>query len=274
MYNQFFHLREAPFQMRADPRFLFLAPQHREALAGITNAVLTGKRLVVLTGDVGTGKTTLLNTALQCLPAARAQCCALLNPILTPAELLGAILLGFGETSLSGDKAERLARLEAIIAEAGHLGRTPVVLIDEAHLLSTELLEEIRLLGNFTELQIILCGQPELNAVLKAEGCKVVKQRVAWRLVLDPLSPEQVTGYIRYRWSRAGAEEPPPFSREALEAVWRWSEGVPRLVNSICDNALTLAFKQKTTVVGAGHVTAAARMLQIVFDPKVSNAGA
>jgi len=263
VYNHYFRLREAPFQMRADPRFLFLTPQYREALAGITQAILTNKRLVVLTGDVGTGKTTLLNAALQYLPPARARCCGVMNPVLTPAELMGSVLFGFGEAILGGDKAERLARLQEVITESEQSGRTPVVLIDEAHLLSPELLDEIRLLGNFPELQLILSGQPELDKILESRRFKPLRQRIAWRVVLEPLSAEEVAGYIRFRWQRAGGAEAPPFPAEAVAAVVKCSEGLPRVVNSICDNALMLAFKDKSAAVHGEHVLAAARALYI-----------
>jgi general secretion pathway protein A len=272
MYNQFFRLREAPFQMRADPRFLFLTPQHREALAGITHAILTNKGLLALTGDIGTGKTTLLNAALQYLPPARARCCGIMNPVVTPAELLGSVLFGFGEPMIGGDKAERLARLQGVLMECELSGKTPVLLIDEAHLLSPELLDEIRLLGNFPELQLILSGQPELDKMLQSERFKPLRQRIAWRVVLEPLSAEQVAGYIRFRWQRAGGTEAPPFPAEAVAAVVKCSEGFPRVVNSICDNALMLAFRDKSEAVTGEHVFAAAGALQIGREPRASAA--
>src|SRR5689334_12310597 len=131
MYKQFFGLREDPFTMAPDPRFLYLTPQHREALAGITYAILNARRLVLLSGDIGTGKTTLLETVVRYLPPTRTQVSVVSDPTLTPGELLGAILLGLGVPEISGDKAERRAMLKELIEKGDREGRTTVVFIDE-----------------------------------------------------------------------------------------------------------------------------------------------
>ena len=247
MYTQFFGLQKLPFNLTPDPEFLFPSPKHREALAGLQYAVLGRKGFVVLTGDAGTGKTTLLSAAISQLPAARVLSSILLNPTLTPSEFIELLMLDFGIADIPASKAQRLWTLQGFLLDAYRKDRIAILVIDEAHKLSTEVLEEIRLLGNYEYgpdkfVQIVLLGQCELDDLLDRHDLRQFKQRIALRLYIDPLTAAETAEYIRFRWAKAGGSDEPPFTPEAIEGVVRWSEGIPRLVNSICDSALLMAY--------------------------------
>ncbi len=269
MYQQFFGLRKKPFGMTPDPGLLFLTGQHREALAGLTYAILDRKGFVVLTGEAGTGKTTLLAKVLQSLPTSRIQSSVILNPTLTPAEFLEMALLDFGMTEVPASKAQRLMKLQQLLLAGQREGKISALVIDEAHKLSAEVLEEIRLLGNFERddqklLQILLLGQSELNQVLNREDLRQLKQRIAVRFSIGELSAAEVEQYVRYRWARAGGSLPTPFLPEAVTRLAEWSRGIPRVINAICDNALMLAFAESASQVTAAHVTEACRDLDLI----------
>src|SRR4051812_1017970 len=245
MYNEFFGLRHNPFQMTPDPNCLFLTGQHQEALAGLTYAILQQKGLVVLTGDAGTGKTTLMTFALRSLPANRVRSSLILNPTLTPAEFLELTMLDFGFAAPPPSKARRIIALQEFLLQGQRDGSISALIIDEAHKLSPELMEEIRLLGNFEApnqklLQIVLLGQNELNGLLERQDLRQFKQRIALRLSIAPLAHTEVEQYIRYRWIKAGGAIT-PFTYEAASAVAQVSDGIPRIINAVCDNALTHA---------------------------------
>jgi general secretion pathway protein A len=268
MYNQFFGLNKAPFNMTPDPALLFMPPQHREALAGLTYAILNRKGFAVLIGDAGTGKTTLLARTLQYLQQSTIRSSVILNPTLTANEFLEMTLLGFGIRDISSSKAQRLMRLHQML-EADHAAnRVAVLIIDEAHKLSPELLEEVRLLSNFelTDqklLQIVLIGQDELGDVLNQDRLRQLKQRIAVRIAIGPLAQGEVEQYIRYRWTRCGGPPTLPFLPDAIEAIAAWSQGIPRLINAICDNALTGAFGQGLKAIQASDVLEVARDLDL-----------
>lgn len=267
MYKQFFGLRKNPLGMTPDPAFLFLTAQHREALVGLTYAILQRKGFVVLTGEAGTGKTTLVARVLQFLPVSRLQFSVILNPTLTPSEFLEMALLDFGITDIPSSKAQRLWRLQNLLFEGQQKGKVSALIIDEAHQLSPELLEEVRLLGNFEEadrklLQILLVGQSELDQSLNREDLRQLKQRIAVRLGIGPLGASEVAQYIRHRWLIAGGTHP-PFSPEAVSGIAEVSRGIPRMINSMCENALTLAFSEGAGTVEPSHVQLAARDLQL-----------
>jgi len=268
-----FGLRKNPFSMTPDPAFLFLTEQHREGLVGLTYAILERKGFAVLTGEVGTGKTTLLARVLQFLPATRLQFSLILNPTLTPSEFLEMTLLDFGVRDIPSSKAQRLWKLQNLLLQGQREGKVSALIVDEAHKLSPEVLEEIRLLGNFEEadhklLQILLVGQNELDDVLNREDLRQLKQRVAVRLSIGPLAPPEVGQYIRHRWLRAGGAQP-PFSAKAIADIADISRGIPRLINSVCENALTLAFAEESSLVEPQHVQAAAADLRLTPAPAV-----
>lgn len=271
MYNRSFGLRRNPFNMTPDPSFLFLTVQHREALVGLTYAIMQRKGFIVLTGEAGTGKTTLLARVLQFIPASQVQSSVILNPTLTPAEFLEMALLDFGVTNVPSSKAQRLWMLRNLLLKAREQGRVSALIIDEAHKLSREVLEEIRLLGNFEEadekfLQIVLIGQNELDEALNREDLRQLKQRIAVRLSIAPLASPEVAQYIRHRWLRAGGNHP-PFSSDAISLIADASHGIPRLINGLCDNALTLAFGEGSSGVETRHVQASAVDLHLSTTP-------
>jgi general secretion pathway protein A len=269
MYQQAFGLDKNPFNLTPDPNFLFLDASHREALAGLTYAILGRKGFVLLLGDAGTGKTTLLARVLERIPTACAEFSVILNPKLTPAEFLELALIEFGITDVPASKAQKIVKLRQLLLHTAMEAKTAVLVVDEAHGLSPELLEEIRLLGNFEHgerklLQVILSGQSELGEMLNREDLRQFKQRIAVRLNLQPLSPPQVAQYINHRWSKAGGSQAAPFSADAIAKIARCSKGIPRLVNSICDNALMLAVAQGIRSIGATEITEVCQDLDLL----------
>lgn len=275
MYKEFFQLDQLPFNLTPDPSFLFLPPKHREALAGLTYAILERKGFVVLTGDAGVGKTTLINSVLSRLPADRIESSMLINPTLTPSEFLEGVMLDFDMRDVPPSKAQRLWKLQEFLARVHSENRLAVVVVDEAHKLSLELLEEIRLLGNFESatgkfLQILLSGQSELDDLLNRNELRQLKQRVAMRLYIDRLTPADVGRYIVFRWQKAGGREA-PFTADAVDGVAQWSLGIPRLINSLSDSALLMAYADESPLVGLNYVRAAALNLALV-EPAASAA--
>jgi len=279
MYEEKFGLRKSPFGLTPDPSFLFLTEQHREALCGLTLAILQRKGFTVLTGEAGTGKTTLLARVLQFLPPSKLQFSAILNPTVTPAEFLELALLDFGLTEVPASKAQRLWKLRDVLLQGQREGKVTALIVDEAHKLSAELLEEIRMLGNFEDaeqkyLQILLVGQTELDATLNREDLRQLKQRIGFRLSLGPLDLHEVGEYIRHRWVKAGGTEH-PFSMEAIDRIAQASRGIPRVINALCDNALIAAFAENAPYVRESHVREVAADLDFASlsaDPAVKRA--
>jgi len=268
MYTDFFGLQRLPFNLTPDPAFLFLPMKHREALAGLTYAILERKGFVVLTGDAGTGKTTLISSVLNRLPPDRVESSIVLNPTLTASEFLEGVLLDFDITDVPESKAQRLWKLQEFLARIHNENRLAVLVIDEAHKLSLEVLEEIRLLGNFESatgkyLQILLLGQPELDDVLNRHDLRQLKQRIALRLYIDRLTASEVQQYIQFRWAKGGANGPPPLTVDAIAGIVQWSQGIPRLINSLCDTALLMAYGDESPLVGLNYVRAAATNLAL-----------
>lgn len=269
MYLQHFGLEKGPFSLTPDPRFLFLTPRHREALAALLFAVTERKGFMVMTGDAGTGKTTLVRKLLLSIPATCAQFSVIVNPALNRSEFLECVLMDFGVESVPASKALRLALLKKLLLRAHNEGRTSVLVIDEAHLLTAELTDEIRLLSNFETseqklLQIILAGQNELNAVLNLESMRQVKQRVAIRMHIDPLPAPEVKRYLQTRWSRASGQYPLPFSDEAIELVAQYSAGIPRVINVMCDAALVNAYGANLILIGPKQIQ------EVIIDLQIS----
>ncbi|HYW41811.1 MAG TPA: AAA family ATPase [Bryobacteraceae bacterium] len=266
MYNEFFGLQKNPFNLTPDPEFLYLTPQHREALAGLTYAILARKGFVVLTGNAGTGKTTLLTRILEHLPASRIQSSVIVNPTLTPSEFLEATLLDFGFKDIPPSKAQRISILQSFLWRGHREGKITALIVDEAHKLSLELIEEIRLLGNFESaseklLQILLVGQSELDDLLNCESLRQFKQRISLRLAIEPLSATEIEQYIQYRWMKAGGSRA-PFCAAAIDSIGQASEGIPRVINVLCDNTLMQAFGEESGIVEVRHVLAVCRELQ------------
>jgi general secretion pathway protein A len=264
MYCSFFNLREEPFHMAPDPRFLFLSQEHRERLASLAYGVLNRKNCLVLTGEIGTGKTTIISAVMEYLPRERTRFCVISIPTLTSSDLLEMILRNFGIKDVPASKAERIYTLTQFLKEGEQRGIVSAVICDEAQKLSPAALEEIRLLGNLNSLGLVLVGQNELVDLLNREELRALKQRICFRLTIGPLREGEVEQYIKYRWQKAGGGQTPPFEPQAVAAVARWSQGVPRLINSICDNALTIAAEMDEHLVMPEHVEAAAARLTLV----------
>jgi general secretion pathway protein A len=269
MYTAFFGLSKKPFNMTPDPAFLYLTEQHREALAGLTYAILDQKGFLALSGMAGAGKTTLLAWVLKKLPVTKVQSSVILNPTLTPSEFLEMAMLDFGITDIPESKAHRLWTLQKFLLKGQREDKVSVLIVDEAHKLSPEVLEEIRYLGNFESaeaklLQVVLVGQSELDDLLSRPELWQFKQRISVRLSLEPLGAAEVGEYIGHRWQVAGGQQPAPFTSDAVINVAKWSKGIPRLINSISDNALVQAFADCSRTVSAEHVRMAARDLLLI----------
>ena len=273
MYTSFYGLNEEPFRLTPDPRFLHLAEPHREVLTSLVGGVLQRKGILVTTGPIGTGKTTLLHASLHFLSSQsrgvpRLSTAFVTNPALSREELLEAILDEFEIPCASSSKPRRLAALHEMLLEIQRSGGTSVLVVDEAHLLTMDLLEEIRLLTN-TDLhqekllQVILSGQPELLPVLRRPELRALKQRVANWSQLRPLTEAESRVYIGERLHAAGLRSAVPFSAPALDTVHNSSKGVPRLINLLCDKCLWLGFNGKVKQIGPELVRQAAGLLEI-----------
>lgn len=276
MYKAFFGFQHDPFELSPDPRFLYPTARHYEALANLYYAIRERKGFVALTGEVGTGKTLLVRCLLEKLTKQRVKFAYIFSPALTPVELLRYIAADLGLRIEWKDKTDLLLGISRFLIRQNEEGLTTVLVIDEAHLLSREVLEEARLLNNLETprgklLQIALVGQPELDEKLDSPGLRQLKQRIAFRCCLAPLSAAETGEYIAWRLKRAGANgSSPQFPASALEAVYNYSGGYPRLINAICENALISAFAKSTRTISAPMIDEVCRDLRIAagFAPR------
>jgi general secretion pathway protein A len=269
MYKHFFGLCENPFNVNPDPRYLFLTPQTQEALDELTYGIQTRKGLILLTGEVGTGKTTLINRLLDWLRHQQTPTAFIFNSHLEISHLFDLILADFGVPFDSRLKGNALMRLNQWLFERYRAGETPVVIVDEAQGLPDHVLEEIRMLLNLETpseklLQIVLVGQPELEARLKRPELRQVKQRVALRCKTAALTLKETHDYIQARLHIAGANGKPVFASEAMDAVHLYSRGIPRVINLLCDHALISAYVDHVQPVPVHIVGEVAREFQ--FD--------
>ena len=247
IYNAYFGFSDNPFNISPDPEFLYRSPQHEEALANLIYGVRSRKGFIVLTGEVGTGKTTMLECLRDYLESQRVEFAFIFNSRLTPDQFFEMLAYDFDLQCNRKSKPEVLFALNALLISQAERGRTTVLIVDESHNLDWEVLEEIRLLGNLENrqgklLQIILAGQPELDRKLDASNLRQLKQRIVLRCSLEALSPDEVTAYVETRLARAGMPNQKIFSAELLEEVYKRSRGIPRLINLLCDNLLVTAF--------------------------------
>jgi general secretion pathway protein A len=278
MYQSFFGLRESPFNVNPDPRYLFLTGQIREALAGLTYGIQNRKGFILLTGEVGTGKTTLLNRLLDWLHDHRMPTAYIFNSRLNVAHLFDFIMADFEIPCESREKSQVLLRLNQWLLERYRMGETAVLIIDEAQNLSPDVLEEVRLLTNLetsTEklLQIVLTGQPELEEKLKLPQLRQLRQRITLRCHTGALSLEETFGYIAERLRIAGANGEPVFSKEAIETVHTYSCGIPRVINLLCEHSMINAYVENSRPVCAQIVQDVAREFQLdQIAPIVSKA--
>ncbi len=283
MYKTFFHLQSFPFDLVPDPTYFFSTPRHDEALATLHYGVRRHKGFIVVTGEIGTGKTLLLRCLLRLLKESKDIAYAyVFNSRLSPTEFLQYILSDFGLPAAGKNKSELLLDLAQFLVLRGSKKLTTVLIVDEAHDLSADILEEVRLLSNLetTEdklLQIVLVGQPELDEKLDSVKLRQLKQRIALRAQLLPLDVEETRGYIEQRLRVAGAasHSEPLFCEQTIEAVYRYSRGFPRLINTLCENALLSAYAQQLPTVTPDIIGEVARDLRLdaVGYPLAESAG-
>jgi general secretion pathway protein A len=250
MYEEFYGFREAPFQITPDPRFLYFSEQHREAFNHVLYGIQQRKGFIQLTGEVGAGKTTVCRAILQRLEP-RYRTALLLNPIVTRSQFFRSVLLELGLSPVRGDRAACLDRLNRYVLEQAGCGNDVVLFIDEAQDLDSDLLEQVRLLSNLETddrklLQIVLLGQPELRDKLNERSLRQLRQRITVRYHLSPLSREDTTRYVAHRLRVAGGNGRPAFTPSAIRVIHRYSGGIPRLINAVCDKALLYGFVNAT----------------------------
>lgn len=245
MYNEYYGFREAPFNITPDTRLFFFSQTHREALDHLLFGVRERKGFIMLSGEVGSGKTTLCRALLDQLEP-RFKTALILNPCMTATQLLKAILTELGLRP-KRDRVGNLQVLNQFLLEQLSEGNDVVLIIDEAQDMSPELLEEVRLLSNLETssrklLQIILVGQPELRDMLDRKGLRQLRQRITVRCHVQPLSFQETKQYIHHRISVCRANGQPTFNWLALQAIYRYSHGIPRLINAACDKLLLYGY--------------------------------
>jgi general secretion pathway protein A len=250
MYKNFYGLKENPFNVNPDPRYLFLTKQIEEALTGLMYGIQTRKGFITLTGEVGTGKTTLINRLLDWLHQRKARTAFLFNSRMNSNQLFDFILAEFDIQCESKSKSQQLMKLNHWLLDRYRMGETVVLIIDEAQNLTYPVLEEIRLLTNLetsTEklLQIVLSGQPELEEKLKLPQLRQLRQRIMLRCRTAPLTKEQTHEYISERLKIAGASGAPIFSPHTIDAIHIYSLGIPRVVNLLCEHSLVNGFVEQ-----------------------------
>jgi general secretion pathway protein A len=248
MYLSFYGLSEAPFELTANPKYLFFTAQHREALSNLEYGLSTAKPITLLLGEAGTGKSTLLRAALESDRCRQVSCVYLDNPTLTRDEFIETLASRFDlGAAAERSKATLLGGLQSVVSERQARGEITALVVDEAQALPDALLEEIRLLANMESgtaklLPVVLAGQPELAGRLNEPGLRQLKQRIALRCELKPLNLPDTASYIASRIRTAGGDPGKIFTREAVTLIHEYSHGVPRTISVMCDNAMMSAF--------------------------------
>ena len=263
MYKEFYSFKEHPFNITSDPSFFFASSKHQEAFHHLQYGIESRKGIVVITGEIGTGKTTLCRTLLNRLDK-KIKTALILNPNFSDLQLLQMIIHDLGLNCPQGNKLDLVNALSQFLLEQSAKGNNVAVIIDECQNLDIEQLEEIRLLSNLeTEkeklLQIILVGQPELLEKLRDPGLRQLNQRVAVRYHILPLEKNEVADYIRHRLTTAGADPRLSFAPDAMHMIYDYSGGTPRLINILCDRALLAGFVEETFTITADVIRQSAR---------------
>lgn len=283
MYNKFFGLKENPFNVNPDPRYLYVTHPIQESLACLIYGIQTRKGFVLLTGEVGTGKTTILNTLLEWCREEQISTAFMFNPRFSELEFFDFMMADFGIACDSTMKSRTLMKLNAWLLGQYQSGRRAVLIVDEAQNLSPEMLEEIRLLTNLETstaklLQIVLAGQPELEEKVNASELRQLRQRITLWAKTRPLTLLETQGYIKERLRIAGSTGEEIFGTEAIEAVHRHAGGIPRITNLLCEHALITAFVEHSKTVSAKMVEEVARdfdLQEVAREtaPKSANGG-
>jgi len=266
LYLDYYNLREEPFNITPDPRFLFFSAKHQEAFNHLLFGIHQRKGFIELTGEVGAGKTTICRKLLEEL-GPNYKTALILNPCLSIDQLLQGICMEFDLKVFSLDRVFFLQSLNQFVLEQANQGNNVVVIIDEAQDLSDELLEQVRLLSNLETdhqklMQIVLMGQPELREKLSQPKLRQLRQRITVRYHLSPLSLSETSYYIQHRLTLAGANGRPRFDDSAIKSIYRYSDGIPRLINAVCDKALLAGFVMQTDVVNKKVVKLAVEELE------------
>ena len=266
MYLEYYGLKQAPFDITPNPRFLFHSSKHREAFNHLLYGIRERKGFVQLTGEVGAGKTTLCRALLEQLDS-HFSTALILNPVLSSDELMKAIATEFGLNVKGRDRMETIAAIGEFLLKQIEQGKETVLIIDEAQNLTEDLLEQIRLLSNIETddrklLQIVLMGQPELRDRLNSPRLKQLRQRITVRYHLAALTRFEAAQYIQHRLHVSGARGAPVFTPPAVWRVFNYSGGIPRLVNAVCDKALLASFVQRSDRITYALVGRAIRELE------------
>ena len=266
MYLEHYNLAEFPFNITPDPRFLYYAHHHREAYDHLMYGITQRKGFIELTGEVGSGKTTLCRALLSSLGDG-VKTALILNPSLTETQLLRAMLNDFGLEPRGRDRLSYIECLNEFLMARYHEGINVALLIDEAQDLSPKVMEQVRLLSNLETdqhklIQIVLCGQPELKKRLNRPDLRQLRQRITVRYYLPPLTIVETGNYIKHRLWVAGPKNTVQFGGGAVKAVYRYAQGCPRLINAVCDNALLAGYVEGSQVISSRSVKKAIRQLE------------
>ncbi|MGD9243783.1 MAG: AAA family ATPase [Desulfobacterales bacterium] len=272
MYKNFFSFRERPFKLVPNPAYLFLSKSHEEVLAHLTYAVIQGDGFVEITGEVGTGKTTICRAFLENLDH-NTKAAYIFNPSLNAIQLLRAIIDEFGIESDTDNIKDLIDRLNSFLIAKKSEGKNVILIIDEAQNLTKEVLEQLRLLSNLETakdklIQIILVGQPELEEKLDSHELRQLDQRITLRCQLAPLSYKEVRAYIQHRINIASLKTEIQFDAAAYRSIYQYSRGIPRLINIVCDRALLNAFVLNQEIISGKIAMAAIRELGVRGDMK------
>ena len=265
MYLRFYQLRESPFSITPDPRYLYFTPSHRAAFEHLVYGIASRRGFIELTGEVGCGKTTICRAVLAKL-GDQVRSALILNPCLSGSQLLRAIVTDFGLTA-PRDRLGQLASLNAFLLKQAASGGNVVLIIDEAQDLSTRTMEEVRLLSNLETaqhklIQIVLAGQPELKQRLESPELRQLRQRITVRTHIPPLAVSDVAGYIDHRLRTAGAPDDVLFDADASARVATYSGGVPRMINAVCDYAMLAGYTLSARAITDACVVRAIRQLE------------
>ncbi len=267
MYEDFYGLAEPPFNITPDPRYLFFSRRHREAYEHMMFGITQRRGFIQLTGEVGAGKSTLCRLLLERLDPEQYATALILNPVMTGIQLVRSILRELGLNDRGNDRVRLVERLNSFLLDQAAAGRDVVLFIDEAQDMPEELLEQVRLLSNLETddrklLQIVLIGQPELRSKLERPELRQLRQRITVRYHLGPLDRRETEAYILHRLEVAGANGRPTFSPWAYRAIHRYSRGVPRLINAVCDGTLLAGWVDGLDHLGWRQVRRAVRQLE------------
>jgi putative secretion ATPase (PEP-CTERM system associated) len=270
MYETYYGLSAKPFQLRPDPHFYFGSKGHKRAMAYLEYGLSQGEGFIVITGEVGAGKTTLVRNLFNRLPSDRIVAAHIVNTHLDADDTLRMVVAGFGLPA-EGGKAELLARLEQFLRQTDRQGKRALLVIDEAQNLSARTVEELRMLSNFQTdeqclLQTFLLGQPEFRATLHSPGMQQLRQRVIASYHLGPMDAQETRGYIEHRLQTVGWKGDPAFSDEAHAAIFAYSGGIPRKTNTLCDRILLMGYLEELHAFGGAEVQAVVSDIHEEFD--------